>query len=288
MHSNNNCYILLSTLLLLLSSSLFDIYLLKHTLCKPCALCQGGGSEQDKTPTLMHSQCWGASHVNGYRAGSDMSPERDSDGVLWGAVGGRDEDQPGGPRRASLVWGGSTHPGPWKMGRNYSCGVSRVRVCTVSALEEHSFMWEYVETLKVQRLTQGPAAANIPGKKRRTERKWAATLSIMGFLRREMQQGLELQGTFLTWRGAVTGRVWILPEEEQHEPKFRGRNGQNTLREGSADLSGGYQVQCMLGGDVGQFDYREPRSLSSSVGLWSSRKILADEFDFILKIFMGS
>lgn len=72
-------------------------------------MCQGDGSEQDKAPTLMHPQCCGASHVNDCVERSGMSSEKDSDGVLWGMVGGRDEDQL--VDQGELPGGGSTHQG---------------------------------------------------------------------------------------------------------------------------------------------------------------------------------
>lgn len=189
----------------------------EHTLCKLHAVCQGGGSEQDKAPTLMLSQCWGASHVNGCMVGSDMSPWKDSDGVLWGAVGGREEDQPGGRRRPSSVWGGSTHPGPWKMERNYSRGVSRVRVYTVCALEEHSFVWEYVETLKLQRLTQGPAASQTSQGRKEQNTNGLILLASWDFWGERCNRDWIARKCFSSGWGAVTGRVWILPEEEQRE-----------------------------------------------------------------------
>lgn len=261
----------------------------EHTLCKLHAVCQGGGSEQDKAPTLMLSQCWGASHVNGCMVGSDMSPWKDSDGVLWGAVGGREEDQPGGRRRPSSVWGGSTHPGPWKMERNYSRGVSRVRVYTVCALEEHSFVWEYVETLKLQRLTQGPAASQT-SQGRKEQNTNGLILSIMGLLRRKMQQGLNCKEMLLKWVGSShwkgldssrRGTAW-----EHEQCSETGMCSLRTHWEKSLQTLV-EATKCMLGGDVGQFDYVEPKSLSSSVGLQSSRKIQADEFWFHSEDFYG-
>lgn len=123
-----------------------------------------------------------------------------------------------------------------------------------------------METLKVQRLTQGPAASKtVPGRKRRQTTNGLYS-EYHGILRRKRQRGLELQANAShVGGGADTGRVWIVPEEEQHEQKFRGRSGQNTSREGSADLRGGQE--CMLGGERGQFDYGEPKRLGLSVGL---------------------
>lgn len=123
-----------------------------------------------------------------------------------------------------------------------------------------------METFNLQRLTQGSAASKtVPGRKRRQTTNGLYS-EYHGILRRKRQWGLELQANaFHVGWGADTGKVWIVSEEEQYKPKFRGRSGQSTSREGSADLRGGQE--CMLGGEHDQFDYGEHGRLGSSVGL---------------------
>lgn len=97
-----------------------------------------------------------------YMAGSDMSSENDSDGVLWGAVDGREQGQlnrEASWRRELFLW-------VLKARRNSSHEDSRVRVCTSPALEALLLvsMWR---PWTVQRLIQDPAAnKTIPGKKK--------------------------------------------------------------------------------------------------------------------------
>lgn len=174
------------------------------------------------------------------------------------------------------VWGGISHvetaewgsalPPPWRS--SPSC---------------ENMRWPW----KLQRLTQGTAASKIFPEKGRRKYKQATTLSILEFWGGRGSRGLNCRKTLLTRVGEQTVNRFVSFQKENSMSKS------SEAGMGRKRLENGKQIwveatKCVLGGEVGQFNYGLPRRVSSNAELWSSSQRVAGEYDFTRKIFMGS